>query len=46
MEGVKCHYASVVGSSGAGGMVTNKRKKDIWVEITQNVNAIWPEEDL
>lgn len=31
---------SIVGSSVAGGMVTNKRKKDIWVEITQNVNAM------
>jgi len=40
LEGVKCHYASIVGSSVAGGMVTNKRKKDIWVEITQNVNAM------
>lgn len=39
LEGVKCHYASIVGSSVVGGMVTNKRKKDIWVEITQNVNA-------
>uniref|UniRef100_A0A8C1LPJ6 Myb/SANT-like DNA-binding domain-containing protein n=1 Tax=Cyprinus carpio TaxID=7962 RepID=A0A8C1LPJ6_CYPCA len=40
LESVKCHYASIVGSSVAGGMVTNKRKKDIWVEITQNVNAM------
>ncbi|GAA6083814.1 uncharacterized protein LOC107710894 [Tachysurus ichikawai] len=40
LEGVKCHYASIVGSSVAGGMVSNKRKKDIWVEITQNVNAM------
>lgn len=39
LEG-KCHYASIVGSSVAGGMVTNKRNKDIWVEITQNVNAM------
>lgn len=40
LEGAKCHYASIVGSSVAGGMVTNKRNKDIWVEITQNVNAM------
>lgn len=40
LEGVKRHHASIVGSSVAGGMVTNKRKKDIWVEITQNVNAV------
>ncbi|GAA6093590.1 uncharacterized protein LOC107710894 [Tachysurus ichikawai] len=40
LEGVKCHYASIVESSVAGGMVTNKRKKDIWVKITQNVNAM------
>ncbi|ROJ25258.1 Spondin-1 [Anabarilius grahami] len=40
LEGVMCHYASIVGSSVAGGMVTNKRKKDIWVEITQNVNTM------
>ena len=48
LEGVKGHYASIVWSSGAGGMVTNKRNKDIWVEITQNVNenGVWPEEDL
>ncbi len=27
LEGVKCHYASIVGSSVAGGMVTNRRNK-------------------
>ena len=40
LEGVKRHNASIVGSSVASGMVTNKKKKDIWVEITQNVNAM------
>lgn len=36
------HYASVVGSfnSTKGGEVTNKKKKDICDEITQNVNAM------
>lgn len=40
LEGVKCNYASIVGNSVAGGMVTNKKKKDIWFDITQNVNAM------
>ena len=40
LEDVKCHYASIVGSSIVGGMAMNTRKKDIWLEITQNVNAM------
>jgi len=42
LEGVRCHYGSIVGrfSSSKGGELTNKKKNDIWVEITQNVNAM------
>ncbi|KAJ8003997.1 hypothetical protein DPEC_G00154220 [Dallia pectoralis] len=42
LEAVRGHYASIVGRFNytKGGEVTNKKKKDIWFEITQNVNAI------
>lgn len=40
LEGVKHNYASIIGSSSSGAIVTNKKKKDIWIEITQNVNAM------
>ena len=42
MEGVRCYYASIVGrfNSTKGGEVTNKKKKEIWEKITQNVNDV------
>lgn len=40
LEDVKYHDASIVGRAVSGGMVADKSKKDIWVEITQNVNAM------
>lgn len=42
LEGVRCLYASIVGclNSTKCGELTNKMTRDVWVEITQNVNAM------
>lgn len=44
LEGVRSHYDSIAGSfnsaKGGGWKLTNKKKKDIWDVITQNVNAM------
>lgn len=42
LEGVRCHYRSLVGSfsSAKGGEVSSKMKKEIWAGITQHVNAM------
>ncbi|KAL7395379.1 hypothetical protein ABVT39_015518 [Epinephelus coioides] len=40
LEGVRCHYDTKVGSvNSAKGGDTNKKKNDVWILITENVNA-------
>ena len=41
LEGVRCHYDTIVGSfNSVKGGDTNKKKNDVWSLITENVNAI------
>ena len=41
LEGGRCHYDTIVGSfNSAKGGDTNKKKNDVWILITENVNAI------
>ena len=42
LEGVRSHYASIVGSFHftKGGEMTHRKRKDIWEEITQDGNAV------
>lgn len=39
LEGVRCHYGTIVGSFNSA-KDTNKKKNDVWILITENVNAI------
>lgn len=39
LEGVRCHYGTIVGSF-TSAKDTNKKKNDVWILITDNVNVI------
>ncbi len=39
LEGVRCHYGTIVGSFNSA-KDTNKKKNYVWILITENVNAI------